>query len=216
MRRSLEIYPLLGPLLLTPLALWLWWREFQGAWPPTLTAVGIPILWAYLVPAVGTNLLQVWEFDVRFRLGRFRPQHGFVFGSATAVLTWLVHLQPAADAVGALRFGLVLACVLGWVNLLYDIKALQAGILRVYNQPWAEGQGAQAVAMDYAPWFFGGFGASYGLALGLLEWQAPTRHWVPIFLGILTTTIVFPVAGYMLQSKRNHGHWGLRPIGRTG
>jgi len=45
--------------------------------------LGIPVLYAYIVPAVGTNVFRIWEFNTRLRLGRFRPHHGFVFGSAS-------------------------------------------------------------------------------------------------------------------------------------
>jgi hypothetical protein len=214
-RRGLEIYQFLGPALLTPASLWLWWRESGGHWPLTLLAWGVPIAWAYLVPAVGTNLLKVWEFDVRLRWGRFRPHHGFVLGSASSILAALVHAAPAGNLLEALRYTLVLACVLGWINLLYDVKALECGLLRVYNQPWAEGKGPEAVAMDYAPWFFGGFGAAYGLSLGLLEWlwpDLPAHQLGTAFACALGFTILVPVMGYITRSRRLHGHWGTRPV----
>lgn len=206
MSRFLHLYQYLAPLLLGPLSLWLWWRFYQGQWGPVALAWGLPCCWAYLVPAVGTNFLGMWEFDVRFRLGRFRPHHGFVFGSATATLAWLVHpIGPAGPA-----YALVLAGVLGWINLLYDVEALKSGLLKVYNQPWSEGRGPEAVAMDYAPWFFGGFGAVYGLILSWLEWQRPEVD-IKGFLGALALTILVPCGGYMLQSRRRHGHWGVHP-----
>ena len=181
----MRLYPYIAPLVLAPLTFWLWRGD--------LTAWLVPILWAYIVPAVGTNLLKVWEFDTRLRLGRFRPHHGFVFGSATSMLAWLVHLW--ANHVWAY------ALVIGVVNIAYDIVALRAGILRVYNQPWAEGRGATAIAMDYAPWFFGGFGALYGCGIVFaLPWWST-----------LVLALTLPTAAYMIQSLVRHGHWGIRP-----
>jgi hypothetical protein len=175
------------------------------------------MLWAYIVPGIGTNVLKVWEFDVRLRLGRFRPHHGFVFGSATSMFAWLVHAGPALDVFAVARYALVLCSVLGFWNLLYDIKALQSGILRVYNQPWAEGQPEAAVAMDYAPWFFGAFGAVYGAGLGAMEWLSATGSLsVPVFVVTFSSTLAMslalPTIGYMFQSRRKHGHWGTRPV----
>lgn len=211
-RRALEFYQYIGPLILAPLSFYLWWQTYQG--PLALLAWGVPIAWSYLVPGVGTNLLGTWEFDVRVRWGRFRPHHGFVFGSATGILAWLVHLDSAQSWGQVMRSGLVLSCVLGWVNLLYDVLALKSGILRVYNQPWSEGRGPEAVALDYAPWFFGGFGGSYALALGYLEISGEmTWNRVPaVFLGMLVFTVLVPVLGYMLQSRWLHGHWGVWPV----
>ena len=181
----MRLYPYIAPLVLTPLAFWLWRGDLTG-WL-------VPILWAYIVPAVGTNVLKVWEFDTGLRLGRFRPHHGFVFGSAAAMLGWLIHAY--ANHVW------VYAAVLFAVNFAYDVAALRAGILRVYNQPFADGRGATAIAMDYAPWFFGGFGAVYGFGIVYaMPW------WTTLAL-----TLTVPTAAYMIQSMVRHGHWGLRP-----
>ena len=73
------------PAVLTPLGALLWWRHTTET-PAGAAAWLMPVLWAYIVPGIGTNVLRVWEFDTRLRLGRFRPHHGFVFGSATAML----------------------------------------------------------------------------------------------------------------------------------
>lgn len=218
MKPLLSFYAWAAPLVLAPLSAWLWHRELGGQWAPWLVAWAMPVLWAYIVPGVGTNVLKVWEFDVRLRLGRFRPQHGFVFGSATSMLAWVVHGAPAQGWGDVVRMALVLASVLGFWNLLYDIRALQAGVLKVYNQPWADGLPPQAVALDYAPWFFAGFGAVQGACLGLAEWQVQ-RLQSPLAAGLvlagsLALACALPVAGYVAQSRRRHGHNGTRPVPR--
>jgi len=216
-RRFLSFYQYIGPLLFTPLAFWLWWRTYRGDWQLVMQACLLPIVYAYIVPGVGTNVLKVWEFDTRFRLGRFRPQHGFVFGSATAVLAWLCHGGAARGLADVLGTALVFGGVLGFVNILYDIRAVKSGLLRIYNQPWADSRGAEAIVMDYAPWLFGGFGAAYGLTLALAEWWTARRTPGPwtfttYFLVSLILTIVVPVLGYRRRSLRLHGHDGCRPV----
>jgi hypothetical protein len=217
MKRALSIYPYIAPLVLTPASFLLWQREYGGNLKLTLTAILVPVLWAYIVPGIGTNILGVWEFDTRLRLGRFRPHHGFVFGSATAMLAWLAHAAPAEDFVDVARNALVMCSLIGFWNVLYDVKALQAGILRVYNQPWADGKGAAEVALDYGPWFFGGFGAIYGAGLGVMEWLDQRGALsTPTFAGVLAAVIglalVVPTTGYVVQSILRHGHWGTRPV----
>ena len=194
MTRALSIYQYVAPAVLAPLSLWLWLREVHDV-RLALAAWLLPILWAYIVPGIGTNVLKVWEFDTRLRLGRFRPHHGFVFGSATAMLAWLVHGAPWP----------VLALLLAAVNFAYDVVALRSGILRVYNQPWSEGKGEAAIAIDYAPWFFGGFGAVYGVGLGVME-----RFGTEWFFVVILAALVLPVAAYALVSKVRHGHWGMK------
>ncbi len=218
MRRAFETYQYLAPAVLTPLGAWLWWRHYDGNVALAAIAVLVPIAHAYIVPAIGTNVLRVWEFDTRLRLGRFRPHHGFVFGSATALLMLFVIGEPAAHptAADAVRTGVLAACLLGVANWLYDAAAIRAGILKVYNQPWADGRGPGSIAGDYAVWFFGGFGLIQGSALKLAEGMLLTDPdpWRALVIGcaLVLATASLPTLGYIAQSYWRHGHHGCRPI----
>lgn len=219
MSKVIRLYQYVAPAILAPLSLDLWWQEYHS-WPQVFVAWLIPVLWAYLVPGIGTNVCKVWEFDVKWKLGRFRPHHGFVFGSATAMIAWLIHDHPATSISDVARFALILCSVLGFWNLLYEIQALKSGILKVYNQPWADGLGEAAVAVDYAPWFFGGFGAAYGLSIATLEyianrWGLPSLsvsicYWLASF----SICVILPVVSFMRHSWRVHGHAGTQPMGK--
>jgi hypothetical protein len=219
MKRALTLYQYAAPAVLAPLTFWLWWREYAGELRLVAVAWLIPILWAYIVPGIGTNVLKVWEFNTRFKLGRFRPHHGFVFGSATALLGWFVHLR-AHDALDLLRNAFVLCSVIAFWNLLYDVKALKAGILNVYNQPWADGAPAESIAMDYAPWFFGVFGFTYGAGIAAMELLGSRGALsMPVyalaFALTLLLTLTLPVLCFMRYSQRAHGHAGTRPVAKS-
>src|SRR5215813_3932370 len=129
MRRLFETYQYVAPAVLTPLAAWLWWRHCDGNATLAAIALLVPIAHAYLVPGVGTNILKVWEFDTRLRLGRFRPHHGFVFGSATAMLALLTIGRPSAQLLPSevLRSALLTGLLLGSINWFYDVAAIRAG-----------------------------------------------------------------------------------------
>jgi len=221
MRRAFEAYQYVAPALLTPLAAWLWWRHYDGNVALAAIALLVPIAYAYIVPGIGTNLLQVWEFDTRLRLGRFRPHHGFVFGSATAMLVLPMIGTPAASPtmLDVLARGMAVAVLLGILNWLYDALAIRAGFLKVYNQPWADGRDAWSIASDYAPWFFGGFGLIYvagmKLAEGALLAEPDTTRAAGVGLAILAATLTLPTLGYVIQSYARHGHHGCRPIMRA-
>ena len=219
MNRILSLYQYIAPAILTPLAWWLWAKESNDNIQIILMAWLLPILWAYIVPGVGTNLIKVWEFDTRLKLGRFRPHHGFVFGSATSILAWLIHTTPASSLADSLQYAFILAGVLGFWNILYEIKMLEAGILKVYNQPWADGKDAAAIALDYSPWFFGGFGVAYGFSVAVTEWLSYTTPIIwPIFtllfLTALSLSIALPVLGFIRYSLARHGHSGTRPVSK--
>ena len=113
----------------------------------------MPILSAYVIPGISTNRLKLWEFNTRFKLGRIRPHHGFVFGSAISLLA-LVCVDPPTVAFSMpalLRTAFITGSVLAFWNWLYDIRAIKVGFIVMYNRQHTEGQGPEAIATDYAP-----------------------------------------------------------------
>ena len=218
-KRLFEWYQYIAPAILTPLSFWLWFQVYAGEIKLVLNAWLIPIMYAYIVPAIGTNVLKVWEFDTRFRLGRFRPHHGFVFGSASSMIAWICHFGMANNLIDIIIFSVLIAIVLGFINVIYDIKAIESGLLIVYNQPWADNQGARAITLDYAPWFFAGFGVVYGASIGGAEWLYSNKLYsFSVFTWVLPLSLILsiavPVLGYIHRSFRVHGHSGCKPISR--
>ncbi|AWM79192.1 hypothetical protein DKL61_01785 [Gammaproteobacteria bacterium ESL0073] len=178
----------------------------------------IPILWAYIVPGVGTNICKVWEIRSRFQLGRFRLQHGFVFGSATSLLVWIIH-QPAQGMVDIFIQSFITCSVIDFWNVLYDIIAIKAGGLYVYNQPWAQGKEPESIVLDYALWIFGGFDFCYGLVLAGDEYTASNYKLSLLdnslfFIMGLVVCIVIPVLGVMIKSYKRYGHFGIEPCSK--
>ena len=219
-RKFFDWYQYLGPLILTPLSFYLWWQSSNGSMELVLIAWLIPIVYAYIVPGVGTNILKVWEFDTKYKIGKFRLQHGFVFGSATSTIAWLSHTTPATTVFDIFQIAFIFASVLGLWNIIYDIKAIKSKILIVYNQPWADAKGEEAIVMDYAPWFFAGFGMVYGLGLGTAELLLSKNMLEGVlFYGLILLTlalsIAIPVFGYTKQSFKIHGHSGCKPIDKN-
>lgn len=221
MRKLFDVYQYVAPVILTPLGYWLWLGHYAGDHRLAALAIAVPVAYAYIVPGIGTNLLGVWEFDARVRVGRFRPHHGFVFGSATAILVWPVFASrgPESGIAAALSAGFVTAAVLGFWNWIYDIAAIRAGVLKVYNQPWADGRDAASIAADYAPIFFGGFGFVYGAGLVAAEHFAPQQGGPAAGLALAVPIVAIAIAAtvlpYVAWSHWRHGHSGCRPVERS-
>jgi len=139
-----KIYEVAGPIIMFPLACLLWWSSSQKDVSVTLYATGMPVAVAFLIPYVGIRLLHVWEIRSPHSNQGFRPHHGFMFGSATSVICWLVYqtylLFPATDSIWLFPIGLGL--IIGLVNFLFDMFAISKGVLVVYNKSFAEGKSA--------------------------------------------------------------------------
>jgi hypothetical protein len=214
--RFFQVYQYAAPLVVVPLSYWLWLRRYDGHHAMALLAMSIPIVFAYVVPAIGTNVLRLWEFNTRLRIGRFRPHHGFVFGGATSLFGLACLPYPAAnwDLGEFLRAALVLGSTLACWNWLYDIFAIKTGFLCVYNRPWHERRGAEAIATAYAPVLFGVFGACYGVSLRAFEYWLVYCGRDELFWSLALTShavaLSAPVAAFAAWSMALHGETGLR------
>jgi hypothetical protein len=215
--RFFSLYQYIAPAILFPLAYWLFLRRYAGDHTITAFMLAIPITFSYVVPALGMNWLRLWAMRTRVRIGAIRPHHGFLFGSASSLFA-LLCLDPLAgplDALEALRAGVVLGSVVGFWNWLYDLLAIRVGFIQVFNRPYARGEGAAAIATDYAPVLFGSFGFAYGVWIRIAEsWLVVQRRgdlfW-PLLAGALVTALALPVLAFVLQSYCVHGESGLRP-----
>lgn len=220
MRRFLSIYQFLVPLLLLPLGYWLWFQRFHNH-RFVILGLLVPVVFAYVIPGVGTNVLKLWEINTRFRVGKFRPQHGFVFGTGTAMLALpclVAPTSPVFDLGGFLQAGFLMGTVLGFWNWVYDLAAIGSGFITVYNHPYGEDRGTEAIVSDYAAIYFGVFGVAYGwamyLAQVLLLGQGQWSWYVPLLVGSSVAGLALPSACYIAWSYWRHGHNGLRPFQR--
>jgi hypothetical protein len=213
--RFFNIYQYVVPVVLFPISYVLWLTWYDGDHRLVLLTLSIPVVFAYVIPGLGTNWLRLWEINTSLRLGRFRPHHGFVFGTAASLVT-LLCLSPLPGPAGVMdvvRGGFVVGSVLAFVNWLYDIEAIRAGFITVYNRPFREGLGPEAIATDYAPVLFGTFGVCYGVAIRISHHvieglgRADLYWWL---LGVTNlTTLIVPVTAYCLYSYVRHGTFGL-------
>ena len=199
MKRFFALYEVLVPMLLFPAMCWVWAHE---APQPSvgLAFMASLVVFAYVVPGLGTNVTQLYEFKTRNRLGRMRMQQGFVLSSFAALVAW----------VGVHWGGwFVTALLCASLVTLYDAYAIQSGFIVVYNKPRAEGRGAWAIALDYAPVFFFSFGTVLGLFAAALKGESETspRFFVPWTAALM----LVPVAALELWSRLRHGHSGCWP-----
>lgn len=217
MKRFYTLYQYLAPVLLLPLSTYLWLLAFQGDRALVAYVMALPIITSYVIPALGTNVTRLWAFSSGVLPGGFRPHHGFVFGSATSMLVFLA-IDKDPMHVGwsyGLQAGFVIAAVLGFWNWLYDIYAIKAGFIVVYNKQYAEGKGPEAIATDYAPIYFGTFGFIYGLAIKTGQWiflqTEAAGGRLAVFMVFLALCLIVPTGLFALASKTINGHYGVRP-----
>ncbi len=211
-----RLYQYLVPALLFPLCYWLWLIRYDYDHRLTLLVLSIPIVFSYVVLGLGTNWLKIWEFNTRWRLGRFRPHHGFLFGTATSLFGLLCLGFPPIEfsTMEMIRSGFIMGSVLAFWNWLYDVHAIRVGFLVVYNRAYSENRGPAAIATEYCPVFFGFFGICYGVSIRSCEYYLAELgrfdlYW-PLLIAWNVICLACPVAAYILLSLLTTGETGLR------
>lgn len=221
-RRFFDLYQYLAPAILFPVSYYLWVVRYDGNHSLVILALSMPIIFAYVIPGIGTNWLRLWEFNTRWKVGRFRPHHGFVFGTAASLIALLCVEFPSQgiEPVGLFKAGFIMGSVLAFWNWLYDIYAIRAGFIVVHLQPFHKGAAPETIATEYAPVLFGTFGACYGVCLYVVQYylieQNRTDLFWWLFLIANLAVLIIPVVAIILFSYARHGVSGLRTYGGNG
>jgi len=211
-----RIYEYVVPIVLFPLAYLLWLSRYEGDHGLTLFMISIPIIFAYIVPGLGTNWLRLWELNASLKLGRFRPHHGFLFGTATSLFALICLDYPPRifSMQEIIRSAFVLGSVLAFWNWLYDLVAIRSGYLVVYSRKYYERQGPEAIASDYCPVFFGTFGVCYGAVIRVGEFYvqqgASFQQLGLLYIASSLAILSFPVLAYVVHSVLKSGETGLQ------
>jgi len=221
MKKFYQIYQYIMPLIFFPIAVYLWRIRLEDNYRAIFLVLSVPIIVSYIVPAVGTNCLKLWEFKTKFTLGKFRPQHGFLFGTATSLLT-LICLTDNSQItlLSIFQFGFILAAVLGFWNWIYDIYAIKSKFMIVYNIRYFKGESAEAIATDYAPVYFGMFGFIYGIEIQLTQLLLEKLD-NDLFFGLIIIifyiiALIVPTLTYVWFSYLKYGELGLKSYNNVG
>ena len=204
-----NIYQYIAFLVIFPLTVIVWYNSLSSI-KYTLLAISLPVVTAYIVPAIGTNVTGLWEFNSKkLMIGKFRIYHGFVLGSVTSLFGFLLYKIPSEylNIKYAIIFGLFIAII----NYLYDAYAIKSGFIIVHNKPAYEGKNAFLIAADYAPIYFFFFGFIYGIYVEIIKYyfNNPIKFSYLIILLMHISALILPTAIYAIASKIRNKTWGI-------
>jgi hypothetical protein len=214
--RFFRVYEYAAPLLLFPLVYWLWLRRYEGDHRLVILVLSFPVLFAYIVPGLGTNWLKLWDFHTRHKIGRYRLHHGFLFGTMTSLfgIVCLDFPPRSFSAWEIAQSAFVMGSVVAFWNWLYDMYAVKVGLISVYNRKYQRGECAEAIVSDYGPVFFGSIGFCFGASLRICEYFLVhlgrwDLYW-HLFLACNAAVLTVPVVAYVTFSVLTSGETGLR------
>lgn len=152
------------PVPVTLITGWLWWR-WSGSAALALHMTLLPVVFGYVVPGIGTNVLKRWRFHGPWVIGNYYKHHGFVWAANLSPVLLLCflgtpHAEPGAGTV--LRVLVCAGCVAAARGWIYDLGLLRHGCLEI-TIPGLEGRSPEELANYYVPLCFFTVGLAYAL-----------------------------------------------------
>lgn len=212
MRQFYAYYQYVAFLILFPFSLYLWYTLLLN-WQAVFLFTSMPVLVAYVIPALGTNVTKLWCFRTKYQMGNFRIYHGFVLGASINIFGYMLY-RISPSYTGLLEsgfFALLSGGFIGFINWYYDIYAVKTGFIVVYNKAAYEKKSPHEIVMGYAPVYFFLFGSVYGVYLKAIQhyMAAPYDGFLIVLLLLYAASLVLPTLGYALASYIRDGDTGL-------
>jgi hypothetical protein len=195
--RTLFIVDFILPLPLTALMVYLWYIRTHN-WAFTLYVIILPLVFGYVVPGIGTNILKLWAFKWRFmRVGNYFIHHGFMYAPYFAISLYFCFgnyeqfsLVQAATIVISNAF---LQCFL---TTWHDYWGVKSGMIEIYNKPFKEGKSAAEIILDYGPVAYAMFGATYAISCLIAHYYFSLSESISIFKFILLIFLGLSLMGF--------------------
>lgn len=196
------------PFLALPILVWFWHRV--GGIAFALLVLGLPFLFGYIAPGIGTNILKMWRFRDSWTMGNYFIHHGFIYASTLGLVMALAFF-PTANRDWLTFFGNMLrgAAILGFVGWTHDLLAIREGLMEVYNEPWKRGAEPEVIVSQYAPLCFSLLGAVYagivtiGYKTIVLDQNVYSLWWLfPLGLTVMSAAISLPFITWIKETVR--------------
>lgn len=201
-------------LILFPLVSYIWYKNVQNPLFATLVLL-MPIVVSYIIPAIGTNVVKLWKFNARAKIGNFTFYHGIMLGTLINMFNAIMYaISPNYKGVWeAILFGLVAGTLVAFWFLLIDIQALKDGFLEIYNKPAYEKKSPYEIIADYAIIYFFTFGAIHAFYIKLMQYCLihPEKNFYFLSVFAYIAVLILPCAICCCVSKFKHGTWGIYP-----
>jgi hypothetical protein len=217
LRTFFAVYQFVVPLALFPLAYWLWWRRLDEDHAVTALILFVPVVFYQLFVMIGVIRLRMWRMNTWPTIRGLRPHHGFVLGTASALLIYVATRMTPVGTGGLAAFltsAFLGASVFGFWNWWYETYAIKSGFISIFTRRVAQGASAEEAVTDYAPVLFGSMGACYGIMVRAAEVLLTSEHsdftyWSVAVIGGLAMILV-PTGLYEILHRRRYGETGLR------
>ena len=196
------VYPFVG----FPALIWLWIRDSNPAF--AVLVMGLPFVFGYVVPGIGTNFLKLYRFHGHWVVGNYFIHHGFIYSSAMGLGLYLAFFpSPHLEVWNILGNMARTAGLIGFVGWIHDLVGVRDGAIEIFNGPWKRGAGPEAIVSHSTPLCYAFLGITYagiasvGYQLLVVQPGNGNQLWWIFLLGLALMTL-FTSAPYLLMEPR--------------
>ncbi|WP_321476136.1 hypothetical protein [uncultured Paludibaculum sp.] len=149
------------PLPMTAVMYWLWYRR-TGDGLFSLYVLALGVLFGYIFPGIGTNILHLWKFNGPFRIKNYFLHHGFLYAPYMALVFYLVFATDmpltAENMVRVVLCAGFVQCVL---SCHHDTWGVATGMIEIATVPGAVKRSPVEVVTSFGVIGFWLVGATY-------------------------------------------------------
>ena len=197
------------PLPLTGLMIYLWFIRTHN-WPFSLFVIILPLLFGYIVPGIGTNILKLWTFKWRFmKMGNYFIHHGFMYAPYLSLSLYITFgYWEHLSIYQALTITIPNAFLQCFLTTWHDYWAVKSGMIEINNRPFREGKSAAEIILDYGPIGYALFGFTFAITCLFAYHYFITLAFYSITLFILLLGFGLFIMGfsglhYVLKERKN-------------
>jgi hypothetical protein len=149
------------PMPMTALMYYIW-RQRTGSALFSVYVLTLGVLFGYIFPGIGTNVLHLWKFNGPLRMKNYFLHHGFMYAPYLA-LVFYVAFAPGTPLTwgNIIRILLCGGCLQSVLSCHHDICGVSTGMIEIHSMPARLKLSPVEIVTDFGVIGFGLVGASF-------------------------------------------------------
>ena len=160
-RAYLYLIDFVLPLPLTAVMFFLWrWRTGSAIFAAYGLALGV--LFGYIYPGIGTNVLNLWKFNGPLRIGNYFWHHGFMYAPYLSLVFYVAFPDGVVFTAGnVLRIVLCSAFIQCVLSCHHDYCGVSTGMIEIHSAAARAGRSPIEIVTDFGVVGFALVGAGF-------------------------------------------------------
>jgi hypothetical protein len=182
------------------------WRTGSAIFAAYVLTLGV--LFGYIFPGIGTNVLRLWKFNGPLRMGNYFVHHGFIYAPYLSLVFYVAFAEQAPLTAGnILRVVLCSAFIQCVLSCHHDYCGVSAGMIEIDSAAARARRSPAEIVANFGLVSFSLLGASFSgsclIAYQFLVVKRDEDPWTFVLLVALGLGLMGVAAlQYVIKSRR--------------